>query len=522
MADKSLFPSARQALRAPRTDALNRAGGIAYTRSPEQALAQIAATGCLGSTFYASGMDQLQDVLELCGRVDAETVAKTAVYGRRQAFMKDLPALLVAALSVRSPEMLTRAFPLVIDNGRMLRNFVQIMRSGAVGRRSLGSLPKRLIREWLDSRSDEALFRASVGTSPSLADIIKMVHPKPKTDSRRALYGYLIGRDVSRESLPELVQRYEKLKANPKGMPLPDVPFQMIAGLEIGTKQWKGIARRAGWQMTRMNLNTFLRHGVLQDAKMVGFLADRLRDPEQIKRAKVFPYQLLVAWQNASSEIPSDLRRALHDAMEIALSNVPEIPGKIYVFPDISGSMHAPVSGYRPGATSKVTCVQVAGLVAAALMRRNPQTEVLPFGDRVVNVQLRREDSVMENARKLASLPAGGTNCSAPLKELNRRGAKGDLVIYVSDNESWMDSHPRWLGSSTETVKSWEAFKRRNPRAQLICIDLTPNTLSQVKERQDVFNIGGFSDQVFRLIGQIGTGRAGGDHWVHEIRQVRL
>jgi 60 kDa SS-A/Ro ribonucleoprotein len=29
----------------------------------------------------------------------------------------------------------------VIDNGRMLRNFVQIMRSGAVGRTSLGTRP---------------------------------------------------------------------------------------------------------------------------------------------------------------------------------------------------------------------------------------------------------------------------------------------------------------------------------------------------------------------------------------------
>ena len=522
MADKTLFPSARQAQRLPATDALNHAGGTAYTRSAEQALAQIAATGCLGSTFYASGKDQLEDVLYLCSEVEAETIAKTAVYGRRQAFMKDLPALLVAVLSVRSPELLVRVFPRVIDNGRMLRNFVQIMRSGVVGRRSLGSLPKRLVREWLESRSDDDLFRASVGSSPSLADIIKMVHPKPQSESRRALYGYLIGRQVAPSTLPELVQRYEKLKANPKGMPLPDVPFQMIAGLDIGTKQWKSIARQAGWQMTRMNLNTFLRHGVLKDAKMIRFLADRLRDPEQIRRAKVFPYQLLVAWRNASSDLPILLREALHDAMEVALANVPEIPGKIYVFPDISGSMHAPISGYRPGATSKVSCVQVAGLVAAALMRRNPQTEVLPFGDRVVNVQLKRTDSVMENARKLASLPAGGTSCSAPLKELNRRGAKGDLVIYVSDNESWIDSRPRWQGSPTETVKAWDEYKRRNPEARLVCIDLTPNTTSQVKERRDVFNIGGFSDQVFRLIGEIGLGRAQGDHWIHQIRQVGL
>lgn len=522
MANKLLFQSSKQKQRLPPSDSLNHAGGIAYRRSAEQGLAQVAATGCLGSTFYASPRDQLQDVLKLCAEVDAETIAKTAVYSRRQAYMKDLPALLTAVLSVRSPELLVKVFPQVVDNGRMLRNFVQIMRSGVVGRRSLGSLPKRLIREWLEGRSDEALFRASVGTSPSLADIVKMVHPKPKTESRRALYGYLIGREVDREKLPELVQAYERLKERPTLSPVPDVPFQMIAGLEIGTNQWKAIAQKAGWQMTRMNLNTFQRHGVLEDGKWVHFLAERLRDPEQIRRSRVFPYQLLVAWQNASESMPKPIRDALHDAMETALANVPEIPGKIYVFPDISGSMHSSVSGYRKGATSKVTCAQVAGLIAAAIMRRNPRTEVLPFGNQVLGIKLDPADSVIENARKLSSLPAGGTNCSAPMKELNRRSAKGDLVIYVSDNESWLDSRPRWLGSPTQTVKEWERFKQRNKSAKLICIDLTPNTTTQAPERQDVFNIGGFSDQVFKLIGQIGLGQARGDHWVEEIRQVRV
>ena len=67
----------------------------------------------------------------------------------------------------------------MIDNGRMLRNFVQIMRSGAVGRKSLGSRPKRLVQAWLATASDRAILRAAVGQAPSLADVIQMVHPKP-------------------------------------------------------------------------------------------------------------------------------------------------------------------------------------------------------------------------------------------------------------------------------------------------------------------------------------------------------
>ena len=51
----------------------------------------------------------------------------------------------------------------VVDNAKMRRNFVQIVYSGAAGRKSLGSAPKRLVREWLEARDDAALYRASVG-----------------------------------------------------------------------------------------------------------------------------------------------------------------------------------------------------------------------------------------------------------------------------------------------------------------------------------------------------------------------
>ena len=57
--------------------------------------------------------------------------------------MKDMPALLLAELSRRDPALMDRVFDRVVDSPRMLRTFVQIVRSGATGRKSLGSAPKR-------------------------------------------------------------------------------------------------------------------------------------------------------------------------------------------------------------------------------------------------------------------------------------------------------------------------------------------------------------------------------------------
>jgi 60 kDa SS-A/Ro ribonucleoprotein len=532
MANKNLFKSLVGKLM-PATDAINEERAPAYALSPKDQLAQYAATGCLNTTFYAGADEQLAKVLELCAEIDAEFIAKTAVFCRERGFMKDMPALLCAVLSVKDRELLQVVFPRVIDNAKMLRNFVQVMRSGAVGRKSLGSAPKRLVREWLDARDAAVLFKANVGQDPSLTDIVKMVHPKPADPAREALFGYFIGREYAADALPEVARDFEAFKREVANRErdggvrtVPDVPFQMLTALELGTPEWTAIARRAPWQMTRMNLNTFARHGVFGQPGMTELIANRLRDGAAIARARVFPYQLMVAYTMAvaNADIPQEVCDALQDAMEIATANVPEFKGKVYVFPDISGSMHSAVSGYRRGATTAVRCIDVAALVAATVLRRNPRAEVIPFESDVVKVRLNPRDSVMTNAAKLAKLPCGGTNCSAPLRFLNKRRAQGDLVIYVSDNESWVDAphYGRFGGSATETMKEWANFRQRNPEARMVCIDVQPYATVQAKERPDILNIGGFSDQVFAVIAEFARGELGADHLVGVIEAVAL
>ncbi len=525
MANNLLFRSLRGLL-SPKTDAVNESGGTAYDFNDQQKLAQYAATGCLNSTYYASAAQQLETVLTMCEANEPEFIAQVALFARTKGYMKDMPALLCAVLSVRSPGLLAEIFDRVIDSPKMLRNFVQIMRSGATGRKSLGSLPKRLILQWLEARTDEQLFCASVGQDPSLADIIRMVHPKPKSASREALYAYLIGRNFSEDALPELVRQYDAFKRNvaPVASATPDVPFQMLTALPLAKQNWQQIALNASWTMTRMNLNTFLRQGVFDDDALVAVVANRLKNPELVRKAKVFPYQLLTAWLNISTEVPGAIRDALQDAMEIAVGNVPQISGQVYVLPDISGSMHSPVTGHRAGASTAAKCIDVAALVSAAVMRNNPDTQVVPFSDRVTVCKLNPRDTVMTNAEKLMNLPSGGTNCSLPLKHLNDRKAKGNLVIYVSDNESWIDSNRRsYYGNhATETMQQWKVFKQRNPQAKMICIDIQPYGTTQAAEQSDIINVGGFSDHVFQLIADVAGGCFSQNHWVNEILKMRI
>ena len=80
-----------------------------------------------------------------------------------------------------------------------------------------------------------------------------------------------------------------------------------------------------------MNLDTFARHGVFTHRGMTTLLAARLRDPAAIRRARAFPYPLLAAYRSSAADVPSAITEALQDAMEISISNVPVIEGKVYV-----------------------------------------------------------------------------------------------------------------------------------------------------------------------------------------------
>ncbi len=84
--------------------------------------------------------------------------------------------------------------------------------------------------------------------------------------------------------------------------------------------------------MLRMNLNTFDRQCVFAIPGMAEMIEARLKDEAEIRKSRVFPYQLMTAYMAASNDVPVIVREALQDALEIAISNVPAIASPIFFF----------------------------------------------------------------------------------------------------------------------------------------------------------------------------------------------
>ena len=132
----SLFSTTKPKQFAGRTR--NNAGSLAHEFDSEHKLAQMAVTGTFNSTFYVTAETQLDQVMDLAFKVTPQFLAQVAIYARKLGFMKDMPAFCMAVLANRDSDLFERVFPIVIDNGRMIRNIVQIFRSGKInGRKNM-------------------------------------------------------------------------------------------------------------------------------------------------------------------------------------------------------------------------------------------------------------------------------------------------------------------------------------------------------------------------------------------------
>lgn len=497
MANRSIFV-APNAVVAPNT--INAAGGAAYAMSAKEALAQYVVTATFNGTFYANADEHVDQCLALCNQInDPVFIAKAAVYGSTVGKMKDVPVVLLAWLAANGHStQVQQAFPKICNNFKQVSNFAQVIRSGKLGRKSFGTVLKRLINSYLTSTEVDKLFTGSVGVgNPSLVDVVKMTHPKGDA-KHNAFFAYMLDKEYNKRYLSPLIKQYEAYKKNPVGE-TPDVPFQLLTNLTLSKEQWKSVAKNMPWNTLRMNLNSLQNKGLFNDSEFVDQVASDLVDAQAIRYSKSFPYSIMAAYLNTVGNVPNKISNALQDALEVATENVPALTGKVAVLVDVSSSMDSPVTGYRQGATSKVTCLQVAALVGSTILRKNPDALVIPFDTTVRQIALNSRDSVMTNAQKLA-IHGGGTDISVGLRLLNQQRVNVDAVIIVSDNESW--------AGRNNSYQEWATLKQRNQKAKLVMLDVVPNTTTPVLSGKDVLPVGGFSDECWTVINEFLSGNS--------------
>lgn len=571
MSNKFLFQNMHGKAVMP-VDHINSAGGKAYKLGDKEALLQFVMTGTFNGTYYKSATDILTQLLEILGRVDNAFIFKAAIYARDKGKMKDMPALLVAYIGVSVSEqpdeirqLWRNLFFRVIDNGRMLRNFIQMIRSGHLMRevrteagiifnkpvKSFGSMMKSAVQEWLNEAPASVLMNAYTGTNPTMNQVMRMFHPKPKNEERKALFSFFYGNEVKKEmfdNMPDIFKRYILIIKMAKTMP--DFPletygtsykdgfhFQLLSSLGLPSSHWKHIAKTMSINTLRMNLNNLLKWGVfekpitkdmvnlLPDNEMIDFVCARLMDEESLKY--VIPYQLFMTYMSLDDKIPTAINIAVQKSINIAMKNIPAPVMDIVIGVDVSGSMDNAITGDRGRFTSQVKCNMVAALIACAYITKASQTPgmsvyLVPFDSQIREIKLNPLDTIVTNAEKLSKCGGGGTDCSIPFRFVNQEKVKVQLMILISDNESWINNGRSNMHTTSQI--EWRKVLRNNHGCKLVCLDLQPNRSTQVRTDASVLNIGGFSDEIFKRIDDFckGTPEESENSWVKHVEEIEL
>jgi 60 kDa SS-A/Ro ribonucleoprotein len=403
-------------------------------------------------------------------------------------------------------------------------------------------------------RNDETL---SVAPSESALDTIA---------ERKNVFHWIMDRKGRpRPADLDLLDAFSAGKIN--HVPALDVRQFPSANQPLDAKRWAAVALTLTWGALRQELNALAERGVFMDHGATGIartkealagataaICERLSDPQLIRASRGMPYQVLSTlqalwpWEYVRGNVPdrfhihearrsiamyscpSSIMVALQRALDHTLGAVPKFPGKVRVALDVSGSMVKAWIG-----TSSVSAAMAGATLAAAICKANPDnSELITFSEKMTPVTVNQLDPTWTVVKSIPFMNSG-TACGLAIRDLvdgwdgtTRKtvpaGSLPDFVVMISDNESWADMGDRDDKSACyracgdrDSKKSqwpsrplrelWVAYKRMNPRAKLIVIDLTPDTTIQVQPSDEILYVGGLNDSVFTLIADwIATG----------------
>jgi 60 kDa SS-A/Ro ribonucleoprotein len=498
----------RDAYRATRER--NYEGFPTFYRSLEEQTLQVLTTGVWEHTFYADQTTLAREALDVIGQMvakDPELLARMIVYARNDGLLRTVPIAALVALSHADSGSFARAFPRVIRTPNDLKDFVATARKGDL-RAGLGRAVKRAVNDWLNGLTEyHAIKYGSRGGDMSLRDVLRITHPQPKDARTDALFHYLVHGLTEesaariRERLPQ-VWAFEQLKRaedpteRRRRIVEGRLPYEVVVGATApDTALWSELMRQMPYMALLRHVNTLARAGVLADGEAAQYVAGWLTSPTAVAKSMVLPFRFFIARKTLVEAVPSRVHEAIEEALELSFANVPRLPGRVCIAPDVSGSMSC---GFVSG-RGQARYIDIAAIFAAACLRMSQDAMVLPFEDRVVPVRLSPRDTLMTTAEKLASIGGGGTAVGAPISQLLRERVKVDTFIGITDGEDWC-----YCGSGDERgfLNAWRKYKASvNRDAKAFLLTLAPYRHAVAPPNEpDVWFIYGWSDAVLPFI----------------------
>ena len=194
----------------------------------------------------------------------------------------------------------------------------------------------------------------------------------------------------------------------------------------MDAQAWEAAIPSMGVMALIRNLRNFDQQAISSTA--VDIVIGRITDVDEVRKARLFPYQVWSAYKNAPSD---NWKRALGSTLELTTQNIPPLHRTLVAI-DMSGSMQASVTN-----RSTISRVEVAAVMAAVTAHRSTQTDVVIFGARNKKVRLKQGRSVLATVEALVDMigVVGHSTFGHTAIRDQYKPTKHDRVVMFTDDQ---------------------------------------------------------------------------------------
>jgi hypothetical protein len=516
-------------------------GGAGFTRDVRSELYLTAVTNMVGEdTFYETGDKRDDRYAALVRQVavsdpdwlyrfigwlrnkanmrSASVVAAAeAVHARLEAGLTDQVLTTPDNMAIGNKHFIPQAMARADEPGEFLAYWTAMYGRGTTlglpkpVKRGLELAVQNLFNEYAYAKYGQA------GDGYGLARVVDLVHAKPKAPWQGELFEHALNELHKRDKpIPEhlyMLQERAKFLAMPQAerkaflerpgatevLSQAGITWEAVSGWLGGpltASFWESLIPTMGYMALLRNLRNFEKAGISRDARKA--VQGRLADPAQVAKSRQFPFRFLSAYRAVEGDWWNE---ALSDALDASVGNLPKFKGRTLVLVDTSGSMRSPISQ-----KSSVSHVDIGGLFGVALAKAGMDVDLYGFADGVFQHDLPKGGSILKGIqsfdRKIGSVGHG----TETVKSLKAAWNGHDRVILISDMQAFADYGSYGWGSRRETGKVTSAVP-----AEVVMYGLNPSGYRSTAldlSKPNRYEIGGFSDQVFRMMALIEAGNA--------------
>lgn len=484
------------------TRALTAEGGPGFTRDTKMELYSLLVTSLLsGDSFYEKGEERLNRLKSLISSVmqmkdGATFLIGLAVYARDYMYLRSSPTMLSAELFVNKVEGANKVAKIVWARGDEHLEALAYLKNQGIRR------PKQMLKSIADKLNTMSVYslvkyQASNKTFTQ-RDALRLAHPIPSNPKQSAIFKYITqGWDKLTDSEKTLLPEVSSMKAGNS------FTWEQQISTQGSTKDtWEQAIPKMGYMALLRNLRNFLEKNV--GRATIEQVAKTLSDPEQVRRSKQLPYRFLSAYY-ALQPLPESqerniLGKAIRDALNVSVDNVPELEGDTLILMDVSGSMQTPLAnkpnkptfgsyGSSPGGTIQLT--HIAALLGSIISTKI-QGEAWAFATSSQKCQFGPGDDILQKVNKVYGMQlGGGTNMGEALTKALKRSKPFRRVIILTDMQAMDDV---W--------NPIREYRTKNPNFSAYVIDLQGYRVSCLPKGNGCYQLAGFSDRVFNWISE--------------------